>query len=575
MLKQISLDDSSYEKIYGRAMEHIAAQAPWWTHREISDPGITLLEMWALLADMQSFYLDQIQESHYRKYLKLLGVRSHEGRCASAWVFFDGVGERCVLPRGTKLLADRMVFETEEAAELTPNSLDGFYLGESRSRIETMKLQRKTSFALPETGVLFAFSLKKAVTAGEKIYFYILVDEREKRNPAEKGFRMAELAWEYRTAGGWREARVMIDETGGLLFSGGVCLQLDRDMRRREGMGYLIRCRVKSGEFDVAPVLYKIAINVVKARQKNTLCCEEQAEIPAGGGRVALESYLAKTGRIRVMKQLRGELWKDITESCEIDPPITADRKERYVSLPGKAKVRFLCRAAELAESALTYPVTGIAGQQISLPWENVMRESAELLLAQEDTGSLYCACHRDDPEEDRYQNVWHWQEEGDGIILGDGRHGDIPTACDRGLLFTSLALWEGSKGNVSIGRIRQLERPELFPGITCSNLMTGWGGQNRRLPSEQFAEIRENLPSAMRMVTGEDIRKLAVCTPGLKIRDADVQWQDGVMRVTIIPSKPLKSAYCEELYRTRAESFLEKYRLVGSRIEVVVAKEG
>ena len=100
---QISLDDSSFEELYGQAMERLRRQAPWWTHTEVSDPGIMLAEMWAMLTDMQSFYLDQVQESHYRKYLKLLGIRPEEGECARTWVFFEQVGEERTVPAGTKV----------------------------------------------------------------------------------------------------------------------------------------------------------------------------------------------------------------------------------------------------------------------------------------------------------------------------------------------------------------------------------------------------------------------------------------------------------------------------------------
>ncbi len=123
MLEKISLDESSYESVYENAVTRIQKAAPWWTHREASDPGITLLEMWSVLADMQSFYLDQVQESHYRKYLKLLGIPLQEEKCASAWVSFEEVARDCRIPRGTKLTADKMVFETEEEEELTANGL--------------------------------------------------------------------------------------------------------------------------------------------------------------------------------------------------------------------------------------------------------------------------------------------------------------------------------------------------------------------------------------------------------------------------------------------------------------------
>ena len=138
--------------------------------------------MWSVLTDMQSFYMDQVQESHYRKYLKLLGIGPQEGKCASAWVSFEDIKEDITLPRGTKLTADKMVFETEEEAVLTSNSLCGFFQKENKNKMDVMSLRRKTSFSLDNGELLFSFSLKKAVGAGEDLIFYVLLDEGGKRN---------------------------------------------------------------------------------------------------------------------------------------------------------------------------------------------------------------------------------------------------------------------------------------------------------------------------------------------------------------------------------------------------------
>ena len=162
MLEKLKLDDSSYNSIYEKAIQRIETQAPWWTHRETADPGITLLEMWALLCDMQSFYLDQVQESHYRKYLKLLGILPEEGQYASAWVLFDGITEDTLLPEGTRLLADTMIFETVREVKLTANRLIAFYPGQEAWDEEVdcfcfMERFRKTSIPLRQGKVLFIF----------------------------------------------------------------------------------------------------------------------------------------------------------------------------------------------------------------------------------------------------------------------------------------------------------------------------------------------------------------------------------------------------------------------------------
>ncbi len=567
-------DDGSYDLLLEQAMERVQRQAPWWSHREISDPGVMLLELWTVLCDMQNYYLNQIQESHYRKYLKLLGMKPDEGECARVWVCFNGVTKDCILPRGTKLLADTMVFEIEEDAELTSNRLCGLCRGSDRYKAAGMGLSRKRSFVLERAEILFYLQLVKPVNAGGKLCFHVLLNEKGGRNPSDDGFSLVRLAWEYQTGGGWREAEVAEDETCGLLYSGSVCLRMDRDMAAGKDGNYEIRCRLREGEYDEMPILYKISLNTVRAVQKNTLCCREQGEFTEECREIELRGYLARTGQIRVLRrrETREELWEDITGDCAIDPPITAERRKRTVSYEGGGRVMFLCSAEGVRESYLPCPVTGVAAQRIALPWDNVMRDSVELMLEE---GGAYRPYRREDPEEKRYANAWHWQEEENGIILGDGRYGGIPPASEEGLLLTSLALFEGKKGNVSIGRISRLEKPELFPGITCVNLMTGKGGRDRQSPSGQFAEAGSGLRRVNRIVSGEDAAKLAEGTPGLMIKRVEAEWRNGTVVVTVFPAAVLKSPYCEEQYRRRTEQYLEAYRPVGSRIRVEIAKSG
>lgn len=570
-----SIDDSSFEGIYERAVGRLKEQAPWWTHQEVCDPGITLIEMWAMLADMQSYYMDQIQESHYRKYLKLLGMDADAGECAAVWVFFGGVDRECVIPQGSKLFAQEMVFETEEEVGLSPNSLTGFYQEEGRNRVAVMRLNRKSCFVLREDAerVLFSFALKYAVQAGEELRFFILLDERGKRNPAGEGFYMAKLAWEYYTEDGWRKARILRDDTHGLLYSGILCLKFAGGGTCAPQNGQMVRCRVKEGAYDAMPVLYKICLNAVRAVQKDTLCCAESAEFFPGGGRAALKCYLAKTGRLQILLEEGENRFRDITAECDIDPPVTAERRERFFSCPREGKIKIICTADGVAEEYLPCPVTGVPSQRISLPWENIMKNTAELMLCGKD--GIYRMYLQTDASESRYALAWHWQEEKNVIVLGDGRHGDIPEPCADGLRFTSLARFDAEKGNISIGRITQWEKAELFPGISCKNDLAGSGGRSAKKPSEQFDGIAGVVLKANRMVTKEDVRELVKETPGLLLQDAAAQWKSGAVVVTVIPSVPLNDEYCIGKYRDEVTKYLEPFRLAGSRLEVVVCPAG
>lgn len=583
MLKEISLDDSSYDEIYEMAMEKLRSQAPWWTHTEVSDPGIMLLEMWAILSDMQSYYIDQIQESHYRKYLKLLGICPDEGEAARTWIFFDNVKEDCVIPEGTRFLSDRMVFETEEEQRLTRNCLTGFYQADGINRIDTMRLFRKSSFVLQEgKEQLFSFVLQEPFKPGEEFSFFVLLDEKKKRNAAEPGFFMAKLAWEYRTENGWREAQVVRDESRGLLFSGCICLKTDTSMAA-SGAGYEIRCRIREGAYDAMPSLYKICLNMVRAVQKNTLCCEEEVVFTRDCHKAALKSYLARTGRLRILKRSEqqaeedGALWEDISASPEVlvEPPITAERRERAVFFSGEGHVKIVCTAAGAAPEDFVRDVTGIAAQELLLPWPTIVRSSVKLMLKQEKgQKTLYRTCRQTEPEENRYENAWHWKDEENTIVLGDGRHGEIPVAAEDGLHITSLVLCEGKKGNVPVGGITHWERPELFPDITCTNRLPGRGGRERMRPARQFEEAGKALLRQDRMVTAEDIGRLAEETPGLLIEKAAAEWRAGMLVVTIFPKERIKNPYCIERYQVLVRNYLEQYRLAGTGLQVEIQNE-
>lgn len=579
---QISLDDSSFEELYGQAMERIRRQAPWWTHTEVSDPGIMLVEMWAMLTDMQSFYLNQVQESHYRKYLKLLGIRPEEGECARTWVFFEQVGEERAVPAGTKLLADGLVFETEEEVWLAKNDLVGFYLESGRNLIRKMKLSRKSSFALGQGEQLFSFALEEPPAPGKIFSFFVLMKEYPKRRRDERDFWLVRLGWEYRTKEGWREAQVVRDDTRGLLYSGLICLRMDTPMSGEGENGYEIRCLVREGDFDVRPVLYKLYLNAAAVVQRDTLCCREEFLFTKDVHRVALQSYLARTGRLWILRKRTdgpgtedGELWEDITDSPHIrlDPPVTAECPERYLTYAGEGQVRVVCSDARIAPEELVREVTGISSQQITMPWNNrVLRSGTEIMLGQGGKG-LYRRCRRAEPEEDRYGNAWHWKDGETVIVLGDGRHGEIPPPSVDGLHFVSLVLWEGEKGNVAVGRITGWERPELFPGIVCLNRLPAGGGRDWKSPSEQFREVGKQLSDSGRMITGADMEILAMRTPGLLLAKAHAGWRDGVLEVTLTPQNKL-SSYCEECYRRQAERYLEQYRIAGTRMRIEIGKE-
>lgn len=69
------LDDKRYADLVREAVASLAVRAPAWTDHNASDPGITVVELFAWLAEMQIYGLNCLTPDHYRTFLRLVGIR--------------------------------------------------------------------------------------------------------------------------------------------------------------------------------------------------------------------------------------------------------------------------------------------------------------------------------------------------------------------------------------------------------------------------------------------------------------------------------------------------------------------
>ena len=69
-----SLDDLTFEQLVEEAKRSIPLFTKSWTNFNLSDPGITLLELFAWLTENQIYTLNKITKRNYSKFLKLLGI---------------------------------------------------------------------------------------------------------------------------------------------------------------------------------------------------------------------------------------------------------------------------------------------------------------------------------------------------------------------------------------------------------------------------------------------------------------------------------------------------------------------
>jgi predicted phage baseplate assembly protein len=67
-----NLDDRTYEDLVAEALRLIPNYAPEWTNYNPSDPGITLIEIFAYLTEMLLYRQNRITDDNLRTFLRLL-----------------------------------------------------------------------------------------------------------------------------------------------------------------------------------------------------------------------------------------------------------------------------------------------------------------------------------------------------------------------------------------------------------------------------------------------------------------------------------------------------------------------
>ncbi|MCE3603665.1 putative baseplate assembly protein [Massilia sp. P8910] len=126
--------DRPFEEIFRELRERIPRYNPQWTNFNDSDPGITLLQLFAWLAEMNLHRMGEVPRKTYLKFAQLLGLELHAPRPATVrLVFTPKPSERPrTIPAGARYAAraesGNVVFETTQALDLIGAALAGMFV---------------------------------------------------------------------------------------------------------------------------------------------------------------------------------------------------------------------------------------------------------------------------------------------------------------------------------------------------------------------------------------------------------------------------------------------------------------
>ena len=127
------LDDRHFQDIVDEAKKRIPHYCKEWTDHNVSDPGVTLIELFAWMTDMILYRLNRVPDRHYIKFMEMLGIRLQEAQPAKTPLTFwlsAPQPQAVLIPAGTEVAsaaADEtlpVVFTTDENFRVVPPEME-------------------------------------------------------------------------------------------------------------------------------------------------------------------------------------------------------------------------------------------------------------------------------------------------------------------------------------------------------------------------------------------------------------------------------------------------------------------
>jgi hypothetical protein len=268
------LDDTTFEKLTEEARLLISRHAPGWTDYNVHDPGITFIELFAWLSEMQIYQLNRVTDAQYEKFLQIVGIIPADVQPATVLVTFRDIEEEMTIeagtPMSTKIDSERIVFAVEEKTTLVPLVLGSVKTVSGSQFIDNT--------AANETDQMYFFPFGEEARAGAELRMEFSATLKDKEIHLffdlweEPGTSSVSLVWEYLENRTWKPFNIEKDTTfalsksGKLVFTGPPATQ--------------IRCRLEKGRYEIAPAVKKIMLNTLSARQEEAV----QQDLGKGSG---------------------------------------------------------------------------------------------------------------------------------------------------------------------------------------------------------------------------------------------------------------------------------------------------
>jgi len=551
-----NLDDRLYQDIFDDARSRIPKYLPEWTDHNLSDPGITLLELFSWLSEMILYRLNQVPDANFIAFLRLIGVEQKPAVPAKAEVTFKLTSpdvQTTIIPRGTRIGAapsppspsalaaptlappdnpEPLVFETDEPLIAIGAQLKYVVVFDGANYTDRTTANAVAGQWFPAFGTrlransaLYIGLASNNAFPGDEMNLTVRVHTNPADiQPMEAAVAAltvppATIAWEFFDGTFWRPLAVLKDETNALTRSGHLYFRGPVSAVRSiigtiAETVYWLRCRLVNFQYERPPALDAVVTNTVRATALTTATDEV---IGSSDGSPSLLMTLRHS-------------------------PVSAGAP-RSVDLRLQDK-----------EAQLPYPTEA---QQERLDQKLITRELEKGFLLQVDEGNGLRPWEEvenffDSGAQDRHYIFNRTTGE---VTFGNGKAGVIPLAGVNNVVVSIYRYGGGARGNVGPATIKDLQTA-VAQVDSVTNLWAAEGGADEETLADTKARAPEELKARNRAVTLDDFEFMAKQTPGVRVRRAhalplyhpgfpDVE-VPGVVTVIVIPDsadpKPLPS---------------------------------
>jgi len=345
------IDDRNYDSLITEVRTRIARYTPeWtpvWTDVNDNDPGITLAQVFAWIAEMLAYRMNLVPELNYIKFLQLIGIELNAAEAAQAEITFpvksSFADPYVIVPERTQLTAESpdggppITFETDRALIAVRALLaavlayDGYaYTSVTTDNVEAVQgYQPFGPLANDGSALLLGFDDPGPFPALElNLAIWTLSDNAQSASfkcglPDAPSFASATLRWEFWNGSDWQALSLLKDDTRAFTRSGHVYLKTPNKSMQPAVIApetkpfYWIRARVERSQYERPPKLLAVRTNTVSARQAETV----RDEVLGGSNgrrdqvfRLASAPVLRDTLRLEIDEGSGPEIWTRVDD---------------------------------------------------------------------------------------------------------------------------------------------------------------------------------------------------------------------------------------------------------------------